>query len=82
MGAHALVVLVVGFLLGIAGIEAGDAVEVVAAVLAQLVAEGEAEVPPGGVASGDVFAGGLDALGDNFDVVYCGLISKSIDDMP
>ena len=73
MGTHAFVVLVVGLFLGIAGIEAGDAVEVVAAVFAQLVAEGEAEVPPGGVVARDVHAGGFDALGDDFDVVFGGV---------
>lgn len=72
MGTHTFVVLAVTFFFGVAGIEAGDAVVVVAAVFTQGVAEGEAEVSPGGVVSGDVFAGGFDALGDDFDVVFRG----------
>lgn len=73
MGTEAFVVLVVGLFLGVAGIEAGDAVEVVAAVFAQGVAEGEAKVAPGGVVAGDVFSGSFYALGDDFDVVFgCG----------
>ena len=72
MGAEAFVVLGVGLLFGVAGIEAGDAMEVVATVFAQGVAEGEAEVSPGGVVAGDVHVGGFDALGDDFDVVFGG----------
>ena len=73
MGPEAFVVLAVGFFLGVAGIEAGDAVEVVAAVFAQGIGVGEAEVAPGGVVAGDVFAGGFDALGDDFDVIVKGV---------
>ena len=66
---HTLIVLGISLLLGISGIEAGDAVEVIAAVLAQLVGEGEAEVSPIGVALGDVYPGRLNTLGDDFNVV-------------
>ena len=69
VGSHTLIVLGISLLLGITGKEAGDAVEVVAAVLAQLVGEGEAEVTPIVVALGDVYPGGFDTLGDDFDVV-------------
>lgn len=79
VGAETFVVLAVTFFLGVSGIEAGDTVEVVAAVFAQGVTEGEAEVAPGGIVAGDVFSDSLDALGDDFDVVFgeggsgCGL---------
>ena len=69
MSTHTLIVLGISLLLGISGIEAGDAVEVIAAVLAQLVGEGEAEVAPIGVTFGDVYPGRLDTLGDDFNVV-------------
>ena len=72
MGTHTFVVLAVTFFLGVAGIEAGDAVVVVTAVFTQGIAEGEAEVAPGGVVAGDVFAGGFDALGDDLNVIFRG----------
>lgn len=73
VGAEAFVVLAVTFFLGVSGIEAGDTVEVVAAVFAQGVTESEAEVAPGGIVAGDVFSDSLDALGDDFDVVFGGV---------
>lgn len=72
VGAETFVVLAVTFVLGVSGIEAGDTVEVVAAVFAQGITEGEAEVAPGGIGAGDVFSDSLDALGDDFDVVFGG----------
>lgn len=54
VGPHALVVLVVSFFLGVTGIEAGNAVEVVPAVFAQGIGKGEAEVALIGVSLGDV----------------------------
>ena len=69
VGTHTAVVLLVAFLLGVARVKAGDAVVVVAAVFAQLIREGEADVAPGGIVTSDVHPGGFDALGDDFNVI-------------
>ena len=69
MGTHTAVVLLVALLLGVARVEAGDAVVVVAAVLAQLIREGEADVSPCSVIAGDVHPGAFDALGNDFNVI-------------
>ena len=49
-------------------VETAEAVVVGAAVLPQGIGKGEAEVSPGGVAGGDVFAGFLDTAGDGLYV--------------
>ena len=69
VGAEAFVVLGITVGLGIAGVEAADAVVDVPARFAKLGGEGEADVTPVVVACGDVNAGRFDAPGDEFDVV-------------
>ena len=57
-------VLLVGLLLVVAGIEAADAVEVVAAAFSEGVGQSKADGEPVVIPGGDVNAGLLDAAGD------------------
>ena len=68
VGVEAGSVLFVAIGLVVVRVEAAEAVVVGAAVLAQGIGKGEAEVSPGGVAGGNVFAGFLDTAGDGFNV--------------
>ena len=68
VGVEAGGVLFVAFCLIVVLVEAAEAVVVGTAVLAQGIGKGEAEVSPGGVTGGDVFAGFLNAAGDGFDI--------------
>ena len=68
VGVEAGGVLFVAFRLVVVLVKTAETVVVGTAVLAQGIGQGKAEVPPGGVAGGDVFAGFLDAAGDGFDI--------------
>ena len=65
---EAVVVLFVGFGLGVTGEKAAEAVEITSAGFAQSVSEGKAQIAPIGVMGGYVGAGGFDAGGNGLNV--------------
>ncbi len=71
-GFEAVVVLGVGFMGVVVGIEAAEAVKVGSAAFAEGLNEGEAETEPGFVGGRDVSAGELDAARDFLDLFFQG----------
>ena len=74
VGAEAFVVLLITSRFIIAGVEAGNAVIVITARLAQRICECKAQITPIVVACSDIDAAGFDSLGDKFDVIGNGLL--------
>lgn len=71
-GFEAVVVLGIGFLGVVVGVEADEAMEVGSVAFAEGLNEGEAETEPGFVGGCDVSAGKLDAAGDFLDLFFQG----------